>query len=314
MTAPLTSGTDFSTEEKVKLNTSELRLTGGHARFIPELYVGFNDAKKETTTSSSTETSTSKLQYIDNFLNLGFKLTQNFSMGVKGYFPNFGFKYTYPGQTKGGTKFNSTYNLDQKILGISVGATYHLGKGFFVGAFVNSDNEKRKAKANYLDFDNDTTVSSTDSDSDSFRRVGYGISYVRGNSRTSGFRAEASYSSMNVSKYDRAADYGSKKAEEIKAAIDIAWKKISFGGDLRMVKAGYYDQSDYIQRYFIEEPTTQEFTKVWGGFLSLNSDKGHSLGFSGYVLPSKGKRKFNGQEMDATSKTTMLNVNYAYLF
>lgn len=301
--------------EKINLNTSELRLTGGHAKFVPELYLGYNNAHKSVNNVWLGGEDNSTLKFIDNFLNLAKLVYPRLSIGLKLYFPSFGFSLTSPGKTQSGKKFTSNYSYHQNTLGMTVGSTLFLGAGFYVGAFANFDREEGRSKSYYLDYLTDKKQNGDDSSDIGFHRYSFGLSYLAGDSRRHGFRTEIAYSYMNTPPDNENGNiYGDIRAEEIKGAMEVAINGLSFGMTVRMLRNGYYDQSDYIQKNFIQVPASSDFTPNYGGFVALSSDKGHSFGLSGYRLPTSGKRKFQGSTGKAKSNTSVVSVSYAYLF
>ncbi len=301
-------------EEEVQLNSTELRITGGHRRYVPELYIGFNDVKKVTERVGTSEKLMSDTTFIDNSLSLGVWATKRISIGLRTYFPNIAFNQKYPGTTKDGTSYMGNSEVVFKTTGVTLGATLVLVRGFFVSAFGNFDKQKSSFVSRRLDYESNQVKKDDGSFSEDISRYGFGISYLTGSSLGHGFRTELSYSFMQIPE-GGVVVADQEKAEEIKASMEMAWKGISFGGRIRMIRNGFYDQGDYIQRYFIQEPPTVEFVSSYGGFFSLNSKRGHSFGFSGYALPAEGIRTLdNGVRAPSKSKTIVMSFNYSYLF
>lgn len=170
-----------------------------------------------------------------------------------------------------------------------------------------------KNDASYLDFLTDKPVTEDDTDSDAVLRSGLGLSFLAGDSRNHGIRMEVSGTAMKISaKNSNSTSEG--MAAEIKTSLELAISGFSFGGHMRMIKNGFYDQGDFIQKNFIQVPTTPDFRPSYGFFIALSSDKGHSFGLSGYYFSEMGERQLEGITGDAESKTMLVNINYAYLF
>lgn len=125
--------------EDIKLHSTEIRLTGGHAHTIPELYLGFNEVTKQSSQSGVPEKSDSNMHFIDNFFNIAFRSTPTMGWGFKIYFPNFGFTTTRNATTSSGKKYISKNIYKQQVLGLSLGTTSLLGAGFYFGGFVNGE-------------------------------------------------------------------------------------------------------------------------------------------------------------------------------
>jgi hypothetical protein len=309
------TATSRKVKEDIKLNTTELRFTGGHARLIPEVYLGYNKAIKKASVDG-VDSPDVKMNYIDSLINFGYKYSQRMGIGLQVYFPHFDFDASHSEKTQNGTKFKLKNIYSQQNFGASFGSTVLLGRNLYAGAFANIDQEQRRFDVSYLDYLSSQNTSDQATQKNTVNRFGGGVSYLNGDSRKHGFRAELAYSMMKVPKDKNAiaASTSSNMGVEVKGALEFAWRGISFGGTMRMIKNGYYDRSDLIQKNFFETPPTPNFTSSFGGFIALSSDRGHSFGLSGYSLPSTGKRKYFGQDLDSKSTTTLININYAYLF
>ncbi len=301
-------------EEEVQLNSTELRITGGHRRYVPELYLGFNAVKKLTERVGTNEKLMSNTTFIDNSVAVGAWVTRRLSLGVRTYFPNISFNQKYPSSTEDGTSYMGNSDVEFRTTGVTLGAMLVVLKGFYFSVFGNYDKQESSSVSRRLDFESKERIIEKSRFSEDIRRYGLGVSYLTGSSLGHGFRTEVSYSFMQIPE-GGVVEADKKKAEEIKWSMEMAWRGISFGGRVRMVRNGYYDQGDYIQRYFIQEPPSTEFVRSYGGFFSLNSKRGHSFGVSGYALPAEGIRTLdNGVRAPAKSKTLVLSLNYSYLF
>lgn len=285
---------------KIKINKLGAYITG-HGRVAPELYLSQDSATIDLEQKASAQTFRAKANLTNNFINLGLRMTSRFFVGLKAYSPAADFKQTVdlPGLNfEGTTKIN--------VLGLGGGFTYHLLPKIYVGGYYVKISEKFKSS---FTANEGGVVTSDSTDEDvSYGRYGAGISYLSGN-WGNGTRLELSYSKQAFPK-----ELAEKPGEEVQGSIEFSFRLISFGLNAKYRKNQFYDSVELLNYAVGDKISTSKWSGSYGGFFTLGSGKGHSVGLSGYTYSINDKRDLFGAEEDADSRIMEVTVNYAYVF
>lgn len=307
---------DFSVtwKEKTLLRKEDLRIAlTARKRWFIDFYLGFYQGSRDLKPDgSSTVKNSTSMNASDNILSISYKLFPfmgiGFKLGSPSFINNLSSSITY----SDGAKYSSKAFVEQRTFSSAVGANLRIPGGLFFGGYYSVDQERFVNKYNNLDYLGNKT-SETEKLTSTVNRRGYGAGILVGDSRKHGLRFEAAQSLMNIPKNKNFALSG-KDAEEIRLAAEISYHGLSAGVSSRQTTFGYYDQSDYVDRFFSEQAASKKYTTKFGAFVNLSSDKGNSFGLSWFSYTTSGKRMFNRQEQEATDKITSFNVSYSYLF
>ena len=311
------NGSKFNWNEKLEIEKKELLLAGSKGRVVPELYLSHEQGDKTIKlvddANNRGDQAHNKLAFFNNMVNLGWRYRPWLGLGIKMAYPVLTLKGKFDSEDPDGTTYTGNFKERHSVLTIGTGATFKALSWLYFGAFTSISNESNSGFIEGNDFEGkDYRIDLGDDNSVS--RSGIGISILSGQSFGKGFRLEVSYSQMDIPKDPNNIYPSNKKGEEMRTSLEIAYKGLSFGGNVRLIKYIYYDQNDLVSRYFGEKTYNQNFEPSFGGFLSLRSARGHSLGLSGYYWVSKGDRPFQGLEAKAKTKTTNLVASYAYVY
>ena len=301
------SSTSVTWDEKIKMNKTGIYFTG-HGRFSPELYVSNDSAEKSLSLNlaGSTNNQNLKTKMLNNMFNLGLRLTRRFSIGFKYYSPSYNNKEEYAAKDSSGADFTFTRQSNNKITGIGGGATYQISPGWYWGAYYISISEKIKESVAYTG-----SIVVPDSAFDgklSQKQYGTGISYLS-RSRFKGMRLELAYSRM-----DQDPTYKQPYGEEIYSALEFSHRILTFGVSAKLRKNAYFDSIELLDYLAGAKNFSETFTPTYGGFLSLGSSKGHTLGLSALMYKTNGEKKLFNRDQKALTSFQSLMVSYAYLF
>lgn len=310
------TGPTVKWKERFDTRRIETYFTGGHAKLVPEFYLSFNNGEKKLTSpdlAGQHQTTKSRMNLVNNMLNLGYRFSSTLAIGLKYYRPMFtydeDYSFTDPSRT-----LSVSNKVKTAITGIGVGATYALAPSLYWGGYFTSITQVDKGS--YSQTDSSTpgnNVSNQGNSDDTLGKFGFGLSYLQGSSARRGMRLELSYNRLDATKeLKRYSD--AKAGEQIQSALELAWRGFTFGGNLKLTRNVYYETADTLERFMTEPTLTRTFAPSYGGFLSLISEKGHSIGLSGFVSQDTGKRAFFRNQVKAKTNRVTLNFNYAYLF
>jgi hypothetical protein len=197
--------------------------------------------------------------------------------------------------------------VKDKILGLGAGVTYQLGNSIYLGAYYTSITEKMTSEVTGTDIDG-SAIDSKNEDTFKHTLKGVGFSYLKG-SRSRGMRFEAAYSVMT-----HPSETQMKDGEEVYAALEFSLRRITLGGHMKFRKNVYFENIEMLDYISGDKNFSEEFTPSYGGFLSLGSGKGHTIGISGMIYKSTGTRELFGQDQKAETAVKEITLNYAYLF
>jgi hypothetical protein len=301
------SATSVTWEEKIKMNKTGIYFTG-HGRFSPELYVSSDTAEKSLSLklAGSTNNQNLKTNMLNNMVNLGLRLTRRFSVGFKYFSPTYNNKEEYAAKDSSGDDFTFTRQSNNKITGIGGGATYQLSPGWYWGAYYISIKQKIKESVAYT---GSIVVPDSTFDGElSQKQYGSGISYLS-RSRSKGMRFEIAYSRM-----EQDPTYKQPCGEEIYSALEFSHRIFTFGLNAKLRKNAYFDSIELLDYLAGSKNFSETFTPAYGGFLSLGSSIGHTIGASALMYKANGEKKLFNQDQKAITTFQSLMVNYAYLF
>ncbi len=301
------SPTSVTWDEKIKMNKTGIYFTG-HGRFSPELYVSNDTAEKSLNlnVAGSTNHQNLKTNMLNNMFNLGLRLTRRLSIGFKYYSPTYNNKEQYAAKDSSGADFSFTHLSNNKITGIGGGATYQVSPGWYWGAYYISIKQIIKESVAYT---GSITVPDSSFDGElSQKQYGAGISYLS-RSMSKGMRFEVAYSRM-----EQDPTYKQPFGEEIYSALEFSHRVFTFGFNAKLRKNAYFDSIELLDYLAGAKNFSETFTPTYGGFLSLGSSKGHTIGVSALMYKSSGEKKLFNQDQKAITTFQSLMINYAYLF
>lgn len=295
----------FKLEEDIKITKVGIYFTG-HGRFAPELYISKDSAEKTFDDGGTADKQKTKTDLINNFVNVGLLMTRNFSLGLKLYKPTFDFKekvtINFPDAT---TQIVNT-NVESSITGTGLGFTYNYNPQLYFGGYYTKITVKDKFNTTVTDVNG--TTNENDEMSTSLSQMGFGLSYLKGGIGR-GLRGEIAYSRM-----EQPEEFDADAGEEIQLSADYSHNAITFGGNIKLRKNAYYDHIELIDYVIGERVFNESYEPSFGGYFSYGAGKGHSVGVSGFIYDTTGKRNFYGKEQEAIIKIKQIAFNYAYLF
>lgn len=311
-----TDGSESVFNEKITLDTKLFTIAGSRGKWVPEFSLSHNQGKKvikltESPTSSD-QKSTSRMTFVNNLLNLGYRLKPWLGVGLKLARPVVSFRDKFNVNNPDGTSFNNDYKANNGVWILGTGAVFRPLNWLYIGGFYSTSREENDGKATGTDTQGQA-IKFVDSSHNTISRMGLGLSIMKGQSLGKGFRFELSYSTMDVPE-SRFGEESPERGSEIRSSLEYAHRGLSLGANVRLIKNIYYDQEDMVERYLSEQTFKNTFEPSLGGFLSLSSAKGHSFGLSGLYWVRKGKKQFQRAERDAETKSWNLAANYAYVW
>lgn len=286
-------------KEGIRTNKTGIYYSG-EGRFAPELYLS-KDSGTKTFDDGTTTNQTSKMDLVNNFINLGFKLWRNLSVGLKYYRPS----YEMNEKAKFGT-FSVNNKSKTSITGMGAGFNYQMQNKMYFGGYYTKITQKNELSVSTNS--GGTAADDFANETHDLSQYGLGFSILRG-TVAKGYRFEAAYSRLEQPK-----DSVAKAGEEIYLVFEYGHRHVAFGGNVRFRKNAYYDNTEILDYAIGEKIFSDSYDPSLGGFFSLQSSGGHTLGLSGVLYKTTGKRQFYGVTQDAEMKVMQLTVNYAYLF
>ena len=148
-----------------------------------------------------------------------------------------------------------------------------------------------------------------------YSKKGLGISYLWGNKKSTAYRFEISYGVMDPVSEQKSDQPKLKNGEQFVYSAEVIWWKVVGGFNLRQTKGSYINFRNYFDFIMDENNISQnDFVTTYGGFFTLKTKAGHSIGINGNYSNRTDKIKFFGDDKDAKIKSFGIGANYAYLF
>jgi hypothetical protein len=298
------SGTNQKLEEKITSNKTGVYFTG-HGKLSPELYISKDSATK-TFEDGGAGTQKTKLDMVNNFINLGILMTRKFSLGITFYKPSYTYKENLSIKQPDNSVSKYQFNVKNATTGLGFGATYNFQSNLYLGGYYTTVKETNDFTR--LVTESGNTSNDAEKQDNSLKQYGFGLSYLRGTAGR-GSRFELAYSRMDHPQIDEV-----PAGEEIYSAVDFSGNSFTFGGHVKFRKNAYFDHIEVLDYIIGEQVFSESYKPSYGGFLSYGHGKGHSIGISGLYYKTVGERQFFGTPQNASIKVTQVTFNYAYLF
>jgi hypothetical protein len=306
------TNTLFDWEDDTTLTKQELIFFKSRGKTLFEFYLSANQGKKEIELidkrATQKSSSSNDMSYIDNILNIAFVHKPWLTTGLKFSIPvmNYNSKQNYTNPDN--TSFSFETNQRISFLTVGGGVTFKPFQYLHLGGFLTQTKEESSGKFTQTSA-SDSQANQRIKSSQDIQRLGFGISFLFPRTRW-----EISLTQMTIPE-DREGVYpDSQKGVEYKTSFEFHQGGFSGGVHYRLTKNVFYDQNELVDRFLNEQIQNGEPTSSFGGFIGLSSKRGHSFSASGFYWQRTGQRGFQGQEVDAKTKTFYLGLGYAFIF
>lgn len=303
-------GKMFRWKQNVGVEKKQLILTAVGRKFVPELFLSFDEVSKNLQLPPQSgimgQKEKNKVDFVNNLINLAYRYSPRVFWGIKFFNPKYNYNtnssFTYPDSTMG--KANG--KTKNSMLGIGAGVTLKLTQNIYFGAFYTSSKVTSDGKTTNTDFNGKVTENESKFN-DNYTTKGMGFSYKRGDSRKSAFRTELSYSLL---------DYASNQADAQQAnlAMEISCLGLVFGGNFRMTKGNFRDNMSLLKDAIQNSVPLPQFTPSYEYFIAFSSERGHSIGINGFYNSRKDKTNLFGIAQPSKIIDSTMGITYSYTF
>ncbi len=306
-------GLAVSWDQSLEVQKNEIIFAGRKWLLVPEGYVSFGKGTKTITPHFESTTERNKNELMNYQINLGVNYFERLKFGVQYIKPHkqldFGFSFSNASES-----YSYKDSFDGTVEGVGAGATAEILRGFNLGLYYLKLQEKGEVASVYQS-GSAPAMSGTFIRDLSYSKKGIGLSYLTGNKRSTAFRFEISYGVMDPISEQKPDQPKLKNGEQFVYSAEVLWWKLVGGLNLQRSKASYINFRQYIDFIMDENNISpNDYVVTYGGFLTLKTKAGHSLGIRGSYSNRKDKIKFIGEDKDAEIKSYSIGANYAYLF
>jgi hypothetical protein len=298
-------------KETVEIHKAEVFVSHVGKLFAPEAYFAYENVKKTTSVDEGqggNQAHANAAAFFNNMINLGIRVTDKFSLGIKYYSPIFRYKYDNTYVYSDGNTFRDASDYSGSFTGLGYGFTYKTNSKWTLAGLLISSSQSVKGSSTYTDI-NGQASSSSQTGAVEFVTKGIGLGYSSSNSRRNAWRTEVAYA---VTEFP--ASVFAKEGEQFFAAFEVAADVFIVGLSVRMIKNSFVDSMRLVETFIDPPPNDDKYSTKFNYFIRLNSSRGHSFGADGSYWVSQGKKSFLGTEQDAITKSYSVGLSYSYLF
>lgn len=298
---------------EINLQRYEFVIAGRGKSIVPEIYVSYNIGKITAAPADRSMETKDDIGIFNNLINIAYHFSPTFKFGISFFYPQL--KYKSETQFGSGTDNGYRYTNELKELGVGLGTSVFLTQGLAVGLFAQDIQETLSYKSESASYSL-TAYEASSSFKYEHKKIGGGFSYQSGNSKTGGFRFEATAAKMifgNSQVYSGSGNEANNKTNTlIRVALEATAIGFTGGVSYNRIEGRYINYRFIADSVISNFPFFEKPVDLMSGFFGFKNKSGNSFG--GYVNYASGDSNIQLMSNETPAKVTEYSVGLGYAY